>query len=87
MNGVINRFQAYVFRYLRIRTVEQFEGIEHLRAGITLPVDDDVGQRSVQSQPTGCARVGNTGKFGQCLNVLGDVHFNGFYLELMSLAV
>lgn len=44
MNGIINRFQAYVFRYLRIRTVEQFEGIEHLGAGIPLPVDDDVGQ-------------------------------------------
>ena len=60
MNGVINRFQAYVFRYLRIRTVEQFEGIEHLGAGITLPVDDDISQRRVQPQPTCRARVGNT---------------------------
>ena len=85
-DGVVQGFEGDVFGYLRVRPVEYLQGVEHLAAAVTLSVDDDVGEGWREAEAAGGAAVGYAADLGLRLDVLVDVHLDGFHPPALLLA-
>ena len=86
-DGIVHRLQRDVLGNLRVRPVEDFQRVEHLAAAVALAVDYDVGQGRAETEAAGDRTVRDAGNLGLRLDVLVDVHLDGFNLPRLGMAV
>ena len=86
-DGIVHRLQRDVLGNLRVRPVGDFQRVEHLAAAVALAVDYDVGQGRAETEAAGDRTVRDAGNLGLRLDVLVDVHLDGFNLPRQGMAV